>query len=269
MSCPIPTPHLHCRPFRCHRCLRHPRLAAVEQSWRWWSLAAPSFFSKKLFDTETPYSTFNRKLLGAYLAVCHFRFALEGPQFCLLTNHKPLCAALPRVSLPWSAHQQRHLSYLAEFMDDIRFLPGKLNPVADCLSRPPPPRPLPVPMVNLSLDFMILLSTQLLCEQVISLASDPRFKVKEVGPQRLLCDFSLGYPRVLVPAHLRRQVFNSVHGLAHPSGRTTNALISQRFLRPSMASDSLAWSSTCIDCQCGKVTRHLKASSHPFACQEV
>ena len=78
-----------------------------------------TFFSKKLSDTETRYSTFDRELLGAYLAVCHFRFALEGQQFCLLTDHKPLCAALCRVSPPWSARQQHHFSYLAEFTDDI------------------------------------------------------------------------------------------------------------------------------------------------------
>ena len=67
------------------------------------------------------------------------------------------------------------------------------NPVANCLSLPPPSPP--VPMANLSLDFTILSSAQLLCDQVKSLASDPRLKVKEVGPQGLLCDFG-------VPAHL-------------------------------------------------------------------
>ena len=64
--------------------------AALQQ---WSSLGAGrawkplAFFSKKLSDTETRYSTFDRELLGAYLAVRHFRFALEGRQFCLLTNH--------------------------------------------------------------------------------------------------------------------------------------------------------------------------------------
>ena len=176
----------------------------MEQSGGRRSLAAPCFFSKKLSDTETRYSTFYRELLGAYLVVCHFRFALEGRQFCLLTDHKPLCAALRWVSPPWSARQQRHLSYLAEFTDDIRFLPVELNPVANCLSRPPPPRTPPVLMANLTLDFMILPSAQLLCDQVKSLTSDPRFKVTEVGPQGLLCDVSLGYPRAPVPCHLCR-----------------------------------------------------------------
>ena len=93
-------------------------------------------------------------------------------------------------------------------------------------------------------------------------ASDPKFKAREVGPQRLLCDFSPGYPRVLVPVHLRRQVFDSVQSLEHPSGRTTKALLSRRFLWPSMASEALAWSRDCLNCQRSKVTQHTKAPVH-------
>ena len=120
-------------------------VGAALQQWSSGAWQPLAFFSKKLSETETRYSTFDRELLGAYLAVRHFRFALEGRQFCLLTDHKPLCSALRRVSPPWSARQQRHLSFLAEFTDDIRFLPGDLNPVADCLSRPSPPQAPPLP----------------------------------------------------------------------------------------------------------------------------
>ena len=133
--------HRQRRPL--HRHLRHASATHVGAALQQWSSLGAggawqplAFFSKKLADTETRYSTFDHELLAAYLAIRHFRFALEGRQFCLLTDHKPLCAALRRVSPPWSACQPRHLSYLAEFTDNIRFLPGDLNPVADCLSRP-------------------------------------------------------------------------------------------------------------------------------------
>ena len=53
-----------------------------------------AFFSKKLSPTEERYSTFNRELLAAYLAIRHFRFMLEarvfltldGPQASLFRN---------------------------------------------------------------------------------------------------------------------------------------------------------------------------------------
>jgi len=107
-----------------------------------WSPLA--FFSKKLSPTQVKYSTFDRELLAAQSSIRHFRFLLEGRQFRLLTDHKPLVAAMLRVSPPWSARQQRHLSYIAEFTSDIRHTPGASNVVADALSRPPalPAKPL-------------------------------------------------------------------------------------------------------------------------------
>ena len=71
-----------------------------------WSLLA--FFSKKLSPYEAKYSAFDREFLAAYSSVHHFRFLLEGGEFTLFTNHKPLTHALFRSSLPWSVRQQCH-----------------------------------------------------------------------------------------------------------------------------------------------------------------
>ena len=97
-----------------------------------------SFFSKKLSAAEMKYSTFDRELLAAYLSIRHFRFLLEGRSFQLWSDHKPLCSAIHRVSAPWSARQQRHLSYVAEFTSDLRYVPGDKNVVADAMSKPFP-----------------------------------------------------------------------------------------------------------------------------------
>ena len=97
-----------------------------------------SFFSQKLFAAEQKYSAFDRELLAAYSAIRHFRFSLEGRPFQLHTNHKPLVTALHRISPPWTARQQRHLAYIAEFTAGLRHVPGISNAVADALSRPDP-----------------------------------------------------------------------------------------------------------------------------------
>ncbi|KAH9579146.1 hypothetical protein MS3_00000752 [Schistosoma haematobium] len=52
------------------------------------------FFSRRLTPTETRYSAFGRELLAAYCAIKHFRHAVEGRQFILFTDHKPLAYAL-------------------------------------------------------------------------------------------------------------------------------------------------------------------------------
>ena len=71
-----------------------------------------------------------------YAAIRHFRWALEGRRFYVLSDHKLVTFALHRQSDAWSARQQWHLSYVAEYTSDIRHVAGKENVVVDCLSRP-------------------------------------------------------------------------------------------------------------------------------------
>jgi cytoskeleton-associated protein 5 len=95
-----------------------------------------SFYSKKLSSTEERYSACDRELWAIFSGIRHFRYLLEGRQFHVLTDHKPLTTALHRVSEPWSAKQQRQLAYIAEYTADICHIAGKDNVVADALSRP-------------------------------------------------------------------------------------------------------------------------------------
>jgi hypothetical protein len=85
---------------------------------------------------QKSYLTFDRELLAACLAVRNFRFLLEGREFFVETDHKPLTYALHRVSGPWSARQQRQLGFLAEFTADIRHVTGKQNVVEIFTSSP-------------------------------------------------------------------------------------------------------------------------------------
>ena len=117
--------------------------AALQQERSPGSLQPLGFFCRKLNTTEQKYSTFDRELLAVYAAIRHFQWALEGRRFYVLSDHKPLTFALHRQSDAWSARQQRHLSYVAEYTSDIRHVAGKENVVADCLSRPPEELSLP------------------------------------------------------------------------------------------------------------------------------
>ena len=57
------------------------------------------------------------------------------PSFSLYTDHKPLTYLLAKEADAWSACQQRHLAYVAEYTADIQQVPGVENVVADALSR--------------------------------------------------------------------------------------------------------------------------------------
>ena len=94
-----------------------------------------SFFSKKLKPAEMRYSTLDRELLAIYLAIKHFQHFLEGCQFHVLTDHKPVTYALHTHLDRHSPRQARQLNFISQFTSTIRHVQGEDNTVADALSR--------------------------------------------------------------------------------------------------------------------------------------
>ena len=64
-----------------------------------------------------------------------FRHAVEGRDFIIFTDHKPLVYAFNQNLDKCSPRQFRHLDYIGQFTTDIRFIKGLDNSVADALSR--------------------------------------------------------------------------------------------------------------------------------------
>ena len=93
-----------------------------------------SFFSKTLQPAETCYSTCDRELMVIYLAIRHFRYFLEGRDFHVLTDHKPLIYALSCRPERHSSRQVLHLDFISQFTTDLRHVHGSDYPAADALS---------------------------------------------------------------------------------------------------------------------------------------
>ena len=226
-----------------------------------------AFFSKQLRDPERKYSTFDRELLALYLSIRHFRFLLEGRSFIIYTDHKPLVHAMFKTTEPWSARQQRHLSFISEFSTDIKHLPGKDNVVADCLSRAA------VDNVSVGIDYTALASAQMEDEDTqayrtaitnLKIVSMP---ITPTGPT-LLCDVSTGKPRPIVPSSFHRQVFEVAHNLSHPGRRTTQKLISQKFVWHCLKKQVNQWVKECVRCQSSKIQQHVHAPLETFSVPE-
>ena len=225
-----------------------------------------AFFSRQLRPPELTYSTFDRELLALHLAVRHFRFYLEGRPFTAYTDHKPLTFAFAKMSDPWSARQQRHLSAISEFTTAMLHVSGKSNMVADALSR-----------TNIN-SLHALLPGVDYTEMATAQTTDPEMSAYRTacsnlvledisfGPtgQMLLCDVSTGQPRPIVPTSMRRRVFDTVHGLSHPGARATKKLIASKFVWHGLRKQVAGWARTCIPCQTAKVHRHVKAPLVPF-----
>ena len=177
-----------------------------------------AFFSKKLHPAETRYSAFDRELLAVYLAIKHFRYFLEGRQFHVLTDHKPLTYTLQARPDRHSPRQMSHLDYIAQFTSTIRH--GRDNAVADALSRAETNALLTgQPLV---VDFVDMAKAQTTDTQIRALQSSPNTSLKvEATPLNtsdgtILCDTSSCAYRLLVPLLWRCIVFDSLHGLSHP-----------------------------------------------------
>ena len=237
-----------------------------------------AFYSKKMSEAERKYSAFDRELLALYLAVRHFRASLEGRQFTIFTDHKPLCGAITS-SVEKSPRQTRHLSYIAEYSTDIRHVSGAANVVADALSRPSTPLPdvpadcdapssLVAPQLVASvslcpgLDFAAMAAAQKTTD-FSSLQSSSSLEISSLPvpgstpPTSILCDVSQGHPRPLVPLSWVQRVFSCLHGLSHAGGRATLREISSRFVWKGMRCDVLRLCRECQDCLSSKVHRHV------------
>ncbi|UYV65543.1 hypothetical protein LAZ67_3004647 [Cordylochernes scorpioides] len=70
-----------------------------------------AFFSRKLDAAQRKYSAYDRELLAVYLAIKHFRNLLEGRQFPVYTDHKPLTYAFQQnLDKPHSANVDTSIS---------------------------------------------------------------------------------------------------------------------------------------------------------------
>ncbi len=210
-----------------------------------------AYFSKKLQPAETKYSTFDRELLAVYLSIKHFRHFVEGREFHVLTDHKPLTFSLNTRADKHSPRQARHLSYISQFTDTSEdrtmqwLMPRGQNPSSPAI------------------DFTAMAREQLLDNDLKETINNPNsssLKLEQTwlddSNTTLLCDSSTGKLRPLVPSNMRRLVFDRLHSLSHPGIRATQKLVADKYVWSSMQKDMRRWTQTCLSCQRAKIHQH-------------
>ncbi|XP_069750517.1 uncharacterized protein [Narcine bancroftii] len=186
------------------RCTHSPHSRCLRDS-DWWSpgaadrkLVPTSFLQQISAAPELKYSAFDRSLQTLYLAIHHLRYFLEGRAFTALTDHKPFTFALAKISDLWSAHQQRHLSYILECTTNVKHISGKDNVVANSLSRHSIHS-----LVN-GLDFTVLAETQQQDDKILQYRTAVTgLWLQDVpvgtGTTTLLCNVATRQVRSIVP----------------------------------------------------------------------
>lgn len=223
------------------------------------------FFSKKLETAQTKYSTYDRELLGIYLGIKHFRHMLEGRNFIVYTDHKPLTFAFNQKSDKASPRQIRQLDFISQFSTDIRHISGVQNDVADLLSR--------IESVDsMIIDFSEMAEYQKSDPELKALCETPNpessLKLKLVtipnSTNQLYCDTANNVVRPYVPAKFRKTVVMKLHELSHPGIKGTTEIVRQRYVWPSLRKDCARYVKTCIPCQIAKTGRHNRTPISTF-----
>ena len=88
-----------------------------------------------LTPAQQKYATFDRELLGAFLAGQHFGYFLQGREFTFFVDNLPLVHAMHADTPRQNARQARHLALISKYTTDIQHVAGTHNIVADTLSR--------------------------------------------------------------------------------------------------------------------------------------
>lgn len=197
------------------------------------------FFSRGLTDTQQRYSAYDRELLAAYASVKHFAHLLEGRQFTLFTDHKPLTFVFKQKLQKASPRQIRHLDLLGQYTTDIQHIKGLDNVVADTLSRTEMIELLPSDLEDIAekqvndpeLKKLIQGNGSLKFEDIPIPGSNTTIK----------CDVSTSKQRPYVPTDLRKTVFLKLHSMAHPRVRATVKLLRSRYIWKSINRDIYNW----------------------------
>lgn len=213
------------------------------------------FYSKKFSPQEQKYSTYDRELTAIFKAIKHFKHFIEGRHFTIQTDHKPLTYAFLQKSDKASPRQLRQLDFIGQFTTNIIHISGSSNFIADALSRLDV---ISMPVVVGTEEIADMQETDPELSRILEGGTALRLKPLKVdgSESMVFCDTSTDNIRPYIPEALRKRVFESVHGLSHPSGRSTKKLICKRFVWPRMNRDVLNWARTCLRCERSKVSRH-------------
>lgn len=221
------------------------------------------FYSKKLTNAQQKYSTYDRELTAIYQAVRHFRHMLEGRNFHVLTDHRPLVHAFNGKNNNASPRQIRHLDFISQFSTDIRHIAGVDNVCADFLSR--------INELSSAIDFEKIAQAQQDDDELRQLLSGSmknnltlRHCIIPGTRKPLYCDVSTINIRPFIPRQFREEILTKIHGISHPGARGTTKLVTQRFIWTAIKRDCTEFAKRCIECQRSKVTRHTKAPLQTF-----
>ena len=230
-----------------------------------------AFMSKRLSSAELKYENHERELLALYRALKEWRHYLYGSKFTLRTDHHNLIWLCKQKHL--SSRQAHWMMFFQEFEGvlPIEYYAGKLNQVADGLSRRPDHKPKQESNVNLNqaeLTKMSMHTSQLLDEIRSAIPHDPetaKLLQERDKPPNISVENHLIYwkgTRLYIPSNesLRAKILYECHDVpmsGHLGTAKTTELIARYFYWPNMQEDIKRYIRTCSACQRNKPSHEV------------
>lgn len=218
-----------------------------------------AFASQKLNTRQKKYSVIDRECLALVWAVQKFRHYLYGKAFDLVTDHNPL-THLRSMKDP-KGRRGRWIMELENYDYNIKYKPGKMNVVADAMSRYSCSTSVSSEL-DLTKEQQLDSSIRFVIE---NLDKDQTLNVSSLSPDQLklwksrsnLCVynnilFNTGRRglRPVLPKHLRQDLFYDLHNnsLGHFGVAKTLEAIRQRVFWPDQDIDIKKWINECNTC---------------------
>ncbi len=226
-------------------------------------------FSRKLTDTESRYSTFDRKLLADHAAIKHFRHFCEERAFQLWTYQNHFVLQFPVFQPPfppdnnaiWRSSQNLMCSYcIYEVWKMLLpiFYPAQTKQPLDQSA----PRRRRIQWISKRWPP----SKTIARKRSTCWAAHPS---NWLSARQVLKAWLKTFPQAtfsqLFPLNSEKSYFDHFHNVPLPGRLSSCCIISSRFVWPGLSSDITAWARGCLACQRGKIHCHtrLVPPTHP------
>lgn len=223
------------------------------------------FYSAKFSSSQLNWATYDKELYAIYSAVEHFHNLIDGHELLILTDHHPLIHMFTTKKRIKLERRSRWIEFISQYSTDIQHISGKLNIVADALSRPV------TCAIQAEVTPEIIAEAQQKDEETKQLRSNGYREqvLRDVyfnnsNNQSIFCSVFKEINRPVIPKVLRFKLFQQIHNLAHPGVKSTTQLLSSKFFWPDMKKDIRNWCRTCGKCQRVKITKHTHAPLQSF-----
>jgi transposase InsO family protein len=216
-----------------------------------------AYYSRKLSPSEAKYGAYAREMLAVIDSLRHFEHYVDGRQITVESDQQALSWFWSQRQL--DKQQARWMAKLQAYDLQLKYIQGKLNLVADALSRRPDHRSAQLCSVSVA-------SATLLQEVLQAAAADAPYQAqlraarsnhlpRYQAVQGVLYQVdSKGRSRIVLPASahaLKRAVlqeFHTVYSAGHPGFYKTLRKVSEHFTWKGLMSDVKAYVGSCAVC---------------------